>query len=49
MTGHLIDVDGWIAWLEALRQVSAIVVPIVAAFIVVYVVAGVGGRWRWRP
>ena len=49
MHGQLIDVDAWIAWLEVLRQVSAVVVPVVAAFVVVYIIAGAGGRWRWRP
>ena len=48
MNGQLIDVDAWIAWLELLRQVSAVVVPVVAVFIAVYMIAGVAGRWRWR-
>ena len=48
MQGQLIQVDAWIAWLEAIRQASAVVVPVVAAFIAVYVIAGAAGRWRWR-
>jgi hypothetical protein len=48
MHGPLIDVDAWIAWLEALRQVSAVVVPVVMAFIVIYLIASTAGRWRWR-
>ena len=48
MHGQLIDVDAWIAGLDALRQVSAVVVAVVAAFIALYLIAGAAGRWRWR-
>lgn len=48
MSGQLVDIDSWIAWLEALRQVSVVVVPMVAALVMLYVIAGVVVRWRWR-
>jgi hypothetical protein len=48
MSGQLIDIDSWIAWLEALRQVSVVVVPIVVALVMAYVIAGIVLRWRWR-
>jgi hypothetical protein len=49
MSAQLIDIDGWIGWLEAVRQASVVVVPVVLAVVVVYAVASAIVRLRWRP
>ena len=48
MSGQLIDADAWISGLEALRQISLVIVPVVAALVMVYLIAGIIIRWRWR-